>query len=735
MYIQFYDFYDILSHFVKPDTEKRKHDMFRLLFASIPDSAIPGKTELSRVINNHTPVPQKIRDHYTEKGIGQLAEDIRENAFPKMISAHQFADRIYWETRQDPLLQGRLKHTVAENYPLEEESALALYIATVLYAIICRPHYPSKKNMAPVFPQWMADNMDELLLSRNVPSPSDAFTGRRRDLNRLHALLGKRHTVRVWGIHGIGKSELVYQYCKEHRGDYTKILYVDSISNLQRDLCTLHIVGGAETTGNMFFDVMQCLRRLREDTLLVIDNMNNLEDQKLIWNLIQQCGCKILVTTRCQVPENQRKEHLELKAISSTRSLVNLLKKLSGRENLKTSILEKLIIRLHRHTTAVVLLAALLQTDRYTPEQILEKLGPWKLKDFIKDHLRYQSDSTSFYEHLRNLFRLFCFEGLERYALENMALVPSDGIPLNLFETWTELPDANIMGTLIDAGLIYAQSYNYRYMVVLKPILKELACDEMTPSIRSCAKLIHNTAAAMSILEDDQNAQYLMQLSQEVIRLTEKDDIPAYIDYLHKSFELAARNNQKTDMQTIADELAEVLTETPYGTNLDKALMQDYQAMVQDRVERAVAYRKEAISHLNPEVPEEKKLMAEILDRIAGDYLLRDDWMRAKPYSDASWSLFRELDLLEKLEAFPANCRRGVILCHAGAEAEGLPLLHQAEKFIYRFEPLPTQNRVWVQMALREAYEVLGNSEEAKKYKNLAEQSLCFLKKRMKPDT
>ena len=306
---------------------------------------------------------------------------------------------------------------------------------------------------------------------------------------------------------------------------------------------------------------------------------------------------------------------------------------------------------------------------------------------------------------------------------------------MNLFEAWTELPDANIMGTLIDAGLIYAQSYNYRYMVVLKPILKELACDEMTPSIRSCAKLIHNTAAAMSILEDDQNAQYLMQLSQEVIRLTEKDDIPAYIDYLHKSFELAARNNQKTDMQTIADELAEVLTETPYGTNLDKALMQDYQAMVQDRVERAVAYRKEAISHLNPEVPEEKKLMAEILDRIAGDYLLRDDWMRAKPYSDASWSLFRELDLLEKLEAFPANCRRGVILCHAGAEAEGLTLLHQAEKFIYRFEPLPTQNRVWVQMALREAYEVLGNSEEAKKYKNLAEQSLCFLEKRMKPDT
>ena len=121
--------------------------------------------------------------------------------------------------------------------------------------------------------------------------------------------------------------------------------------------------------------------------------------------------------------------------------------------------------------------------------------------------------------------------------------------------------------------------------------------------------------------------------------------------------------------------------------------------------------------------------MAEILDRIAGEYLLRDDWMRAKPYSDASWSLFRELDLLEKPEAFPAYQRRGVILCHAGEVAEGLVLLHQAENFIYRFKPLPTQNLVSVQTARWNACEVIGDLEEAKKYENLSKQTLHFLKK------
>lgn len=743
MYIQFCDFYDILQHFEKPDflqnAKHSKYALFDSLFSSYLKNDILGPTSISKMINNERPIKKEIQQFYSMHGIGLLAADIQEQVFPKLTATHEFADMLYWKIQNDPILKRLLKNTVAENYPSKEERELALYIATVLYAIITRRHYPSKKNKKPALPEWLMDNMNYYLLSRKVPQPSSTFTGRRKELNRLHSLLDKFHNVFVWGIHGIGKSELVYQYCEEHKGDYANILYINSRGNLQEDICTLKIIGGVTPTGNMFFDVMQCLRCLNEGTLLVLDNVNNLEDQKLIWNLIQQCGCKILVTTRCQIPVNLRKEHLELKAISSTRSLISLLKKLSGRKDLKTPILEKLIIRLHRHTTAIVLLAALLQTDRYTPEEILKKLGPWKLKDFFKDHLHFRNDWMSFYEHLRNLFRLFCFEGLERYALQNMVLVPKDGVPLKLFEAWTELTDTGVMDTLTNAGLIYGQSYstayNYRYMVFLKPLIKELAHEELTPSIQSCAKLIHNTAEAMNYLMDDQNAQYLMQLSQEVIQLTEKDDIPVYIDYLHKSFELAARNNQKTDMQTIADDLAKVLTETPYGTNLDKARMQDYQAMVQDRVDRAVGYRKEAISHLNPEVPEEKQLKAEILDRIAGDYLIHDDWKRAKPFSDLSWSMFRELGLLETPETFPAYYRRGVILCHAGAEAEGLMLLHRAEKFIYICEPQPTQNLVSVQSALQNAYEVIGNLEESKKYENLTKRSLYFLEKRMKPDT
>ena len=96
----------------------------------------------------------------------------------------------------------------------------------------------------------------------------------------------------------------------------------------------------------------------------------------------------------------------------------------------------------------------------------------------------------------------------------------------------------------------------------------------------------------MQLLLDDETAPYLLRLSLEVIDWAEKDDIPAYMNYLHKSFELAARQNYKTAMQRIADALADVLTKTTLGTNRDKARMQDYQAAVQENPVKAIAFRR-----------------------------------------------------------------------------------------------------------------------------------------------
>lgn len=254
-------------------------------------------------------------------------------------------------------------------------------------------------------------------------------------------------------------------------------------------------------------------------------------------------------------------------------------------------------------------------------------------------------------------------EGVEKEAMQNLTLIPEAGVPLPLFEKWTETDDSAILGTLIRAGLIQTTCRNdvqyYAYLVSLKPVIRELVCDELEPSFQSCEKLIHNTSEAMGLLLDSADDLYLMKVAQEVIRWAKMDNIPVYIHYLHKSFALAARNGQKDDMQNIADALAEVLEETDCGTNCDRALMQDYQAQVRDIPSQAIAFRKSAIDQLNLDVPAEKKLAAIILDRIANNYVEENNWHTARCYSDLSWSYFRELGLLEQTDTFPVACRRG----------------------------------------------------------------------------
>lgn len=732
MYIQFSVFWKILKQFEKPDPNAEENQLFELLFFSAMQDKTLDPSTISNMVHNHLRIHGHIREYYAENGIDSLAADIQEHVFPKLTYAYGFAKILYWTIQEDLILKTLLEPVGAGIYPPQEEAALARYIAAVLFAIIQRPYCPDGE---PGFSKLLASNSRAYLLSRNVPAPISTFRGRSNELKKLHSLLEKNHAVFVWGIPGIGKSELVYQYCKEHEGDYTNILYVNFSGNLQEDICTLHIANGFQTTGDMLKDILDCLRRLRENTLLVFDNVNDVQGQEYLWNRIRECGCKLLVTTQGQIPVTMRKKHLELKEISPTRELVRLVRELCHQKNLKKAILEKIILRLHRHTTAVILLAALLQTGRYTPEEILEKLGPMSLKDFISEKLRIGSSRQSFYEHLRTLFGLFRFEGTERYALQNMVLMPPDGVPSHLFGTWTEL-DPDILNSLIDVGLIYIptprKTDDRPEMVLLKPIIRKLAYDEFAPSIQSCATLIHNTAVVMDMLPDSKEANYLMQLSQEVIALAQKDDMPVYIDYLHKSFELAARNQKKPYMQAIADELELMLMVTTNGTNRDNALLLDYWAELEDSVENAVLCREQAIALLNPENPEEQQLQTVILERIAGDYLLNNDWVNARHFSDLSWSRFEDLGMLGHPEILPALNRRAAILCHTGAEAEGKALFEQEQKFLSLAERQITLNRVNLHSAL---WNVATDNTMFEKQQNLTEKSFYALHEQMKTDT
>lgn len=741
MYIQFSDFYQILKHY---DTNKSKFKergdkdiLFNCLFASYTKDYEVNYDSIRKMIRNERPVNQKIRDYYEKNGVEQLKTDILENVFPELISPRAFAAALSRTILYDSDLMELLKSNGAELIPKEGDKELALYVANVLYVVINRPHYPATKDGKIAFPEWISPQLNFRLISKRVPKASDYFVGRNKELRKLKELLDEGHEVFVWGIPGIGKSELVYQYCEEYSDEYNNILYINSTGKLREDICTLQIIGATPDTGDMFRDILFCLSRLREDTLLVIDNLNTLTRQEeLCWKEVLECGCKLLVTTQYNMEEHGAHYHFELEEIKDMRSLISLVKFISKNKNLSTNVLKRIIKTVHRHTTAVVLLGMLLQRDRHTTGEILRALNLRKLKDFFGEKLFFANKKDSFRGHLRTLFYLFRFQGLEREVLKNMVLMPGSGVPLKYFEKWTALEDTDVVDGLVDQGMIQGESADdangYQYLISLKPIIRELASEEFTPSIQNCATLIRNTAQTMHLLMDRREDCFLLQLAQEVIAWAKIDDIPVYIDYLHKSFELTARQNHKTGMQEIADALALILDETTYGMNVDKALMQDYQAAAsQGNPRRAIAFRKSAFSLLDLDNTEERRLGAEILDRISGNFAEMNEWDQARKYSDLCWAMFRELGMLEKMDIFPFACRRGVILCYGDEVEGGLSMLHKIEEYVTKNETQPTQNRLIVQTALSEAYEAAGNMEKSKKYMQESQKSLVSLKNSM----
>ena len=64
------------------------------------------------------------------------------------------------------------------------------------------------------------------IMDSEVPKPCRHFLGRENELEKLHAILEENIKVFLYGIAGIGKSELAKAYAKTYRKEYTNILYL-----------------------------------------------------------------------------------------------------------------------------------------------------------------------------------------------------------------------------------------------------------------------------------------------------------------------------------------------------------------------------------------------------------------------------------------------------------------------------------------------------------------------------
>ena len=162
------------------------------------------------------------------------------------------------------------------------------------------------------------------IMDSEVPKPCRHFLGRENELEKLHAILEENSKIFLYGIAGIGKSELAKAYAKIYSKEYTNILYLMYSGDLRQDIIDLDFADDLpeDTEENRFRKHNRFLRTLKEDTLLIIDNFNTTATKDSFLSVVLKYRCRVIFTTRSRFDNYTS---MDLEEISEPEALLSLM--------------------------------------------------------------------------------------------------------------------------------------------------------------------------------------------------------------------------------------------------------------------------------------------------------------------------------------------------------------------------------------------------------------------------
>ena len=279
--------------------EEVKIDQMHLLdqiFASFCDDADSldfafDNGQVCRWFNGQARISPRIISFYLdEENRDLLSADIEYNVLPLMYDSAMAVGDAHTLLIQDTTISPEVKNKLTVSYPCQTDRDKADLLAAVLFFGMEREFRKRDvNNKALLASGCFSPLMRDFILDVKVPRPCHHFCGRDAELEKLHELLCSKGKVFVQGIAGIGKSELTKAYAKKYDKEYTNILYITYSGDLKNDIVNMDFaddVDENETADARFSRHHRHLRKLRADSLLIIDNFNTVTAKDSILDYI-----------------------------------------------------------------------------------------------------------------------------------------------------------------------------------------------------------------------------------------------------------------------------------------------------------------------------------------------------------------------------------------------------------------------------------------------------------------
>ena len=631
-----------LTQHISEDLYQNQTDLMDTLFADfINDSDfefdnglvnkwLRGKAKLSPQISLYY---RKPKHQYA------LCTTIERRILPIMADPAMAVLELYELLLQDGSVSPQKKEEFDEN-----EDAASLITQLLCFAMsrnFEKREQPGKYLKAP---GGLSPVIRDMVIDNGIPKPCRWFRGRAKELEELHNLLVSHDKVFLHGIPGIGKSEVAKAYAQQHRKDYTNILYIPCIDSLRQAIIDVDFVADlpSDTEDQRFNKHNRFLRSLRDNTLIIIDNFNAVEDELL--DVICNYRCRVLFTTR------NRFEHrtgLELRELDEN-VLFQIVEYFYSDAQKNREIVEGILEAVHCHTFAVELTARLMESGFLKPKRLLEKLQAEKTAMDADDTIRTAKDGKSgratYHDHIHTLFALFRLSRKAQEILRNMTLMPVTGISARLFGRWLGLRNLNAVNDLIDIGMIQPGCCR---MIFLHPMIREVVMAEYPPSVTACETLLEGVqTVCWNHGQDVTFHRDMIQVIENIRSDAEKDDPSRYVRFLEGVYPYFDRYDYKNGKEQVIDEITTILQDEAVGDKIDRAWLLNYYAYCEGDPEQAIKLATEAAELLGKKIGKDAAPVAAAIHSRLGAMYLRTGMLElARTNYDEGMSILEKYGL------------------------------------------------------------------------------------------
>lgn len=670
-----------------------------------------------RWMTGQAKISPKISTYYAKPSKQEkLAETIHQNLLPLMTDCNKALQDVYTLFMQDATVSEAKKNKLALLYK-PADSRLLFLAKLITFGMERQFVKRDTKNQKLIAGGALSPVVLDYIMDSEVPRPCRHFVGRKEELGKLHTMLEENSKVFLYGIAGIGKSELAKAYAKQYKKYYTNILYVEYSGDLHQSVTDMDFTDDLpeDSEEERFRKHNRFLRSLKDDTLLIIDNFNVTVTQDSFLSVVLKYRCRILFTTRSKF---DRHCILQLKEIWEPSCLFQLTSAFYSEAEEHRTLVEEIIETVHRHTFAVELAAKLLENGILPPEQLLEKLREEKAslenEDKISAIKDGQNNKATYYNHIHTLFSLYSISQEQQDIMRDLCFLPPAGISARIFADWLGLTTLNDINDLIETGFVQA---NTRHTISLHPMIQEIALSETRPSITSCHTLL-DSLQKICLMHGMEVSYYkkLFQTVENVIHLIEKDDISKYLLFLEDVFPYMEKYLYQKGMKEIIRELKQLLKGNNHGTSSDRALLLDYQATVETKPEKAIKLEKEALAQIKEITETNAHLVSNLHANLGGLYRMNGQTELAKEHMEKGILLLEQNNLLYTNDSIPQINNYAALLTEMQESERAMSALQKLAQIIKHYNSDHCLDYAQVQESMGNICLITANISQAKSH-------------------